>query len=136
MELGVLRCLRDGAGGAGEGDEVQAYEFCRDPPPGAAGLALGDVDEQQREPGEQDVRADAVLESVEDRPQLDRGLGVAEAALGLEQVPLAERDVLGAGRGRWWRAGAQPSVVAVAARTRRQFHQARAIGARPVRSAA
>jgi hypothetical protein len=89
MELGVLRCLRDGAGGAGEGDEVQAYEFCRDPPPGAAGLALGDVDEQQREPGEQDVRADAVLESVEDRPQLDRGLGVAEAALGLEPVPLA-----------------------------------------------
>ncbi len=49
-----------------------------------------------REPGEQDVRADAVLEAVEDGAQLDGGLQVAEAAFGFEQVLVAERDVLGA----------------------------------------
>ena len=45
---------------------------------------------------EQDVGADAVLEAVKDGPQLERGLQVAEAAFGLEQVLVAERDVLGA----------------------------------------
>ena len=70
-------------------------EFERDPPPGLAGLAFGDADQQQREPAEQDVRADAVLEAVEDGPQLERGLQVAEAAFGFEQVLVAERDVLG-----------------------------------------
>ena len=97
LALGVceLGGLRDRAGGAGEGDEVQAAEFERDPPPGLAGLAFGDADQQQREPGEQDVRADAVLEAVKDGAQLDRGLQVAEAAFGFEQVLVAERDVLG-----------------------------------------
>ena len=74
---------------------MQPPELERDPPPGVVGLAFGDADQQQREPGEQHVRADAVLEVVEDWPQLDRGLQVAEAAFGFEQVLVAERDVLG-----------------------------------------
>jgi hypothetical protein len=95
--LGVceLGGLRDRAGGAGEGDEVQTAEFERGAPPGLVGVALGDADQQQREPGEQYVRADAVLEAVKDGTQLDRGLQVAEAAFGFEQVLVAERDVFG-----------------------------------------
>jgi hypothetical protein len=94
LELGELGGLRDGAGGAGEGDEVQPLEFEGDASPRVAGLALGDADQEQREPGEQDVRADPVLVAVEDGPQLDRGLHVAEAALGLEQALVAQGDVL------------------------------------------
>jgi hypothetical protein len=82
LGVGELGRLRDGAGGVGEGDEAQAPEFERDAPPGLAGLAFGDADQQQREPREQDVRANAVLEAMEDGAQLDRGLEVAEAAFG------------------------------------------------------
>jgi len=57
---------------------------------------FGDPDQQQREPGEQHVRADAVLKAVEDGAQLECGLEVAEAAFGFEQVLVAERHVLGA----------------------------------------
>jgi hypothetical protein len=99
LGVGELCGLRDGAGGAGEGDELQALEFERDPAPGLVGLALGDADQEQREPAEQDVRADAVLEAVEDGPELERGLQIAEAAFGFEQVLVAERDVLGARSG-------------------------------------
>jgi hypothetical protein len=95
LVVGELGGLQDRAGGAGEGDEVQAAKLERDAPPRVAGLAFGDADEQQRQPGQQHVGADAVLEAVEDRAQLDRGLRVAKAALGFEQVLVAQRDVLG-----------------------------------------
>ncbi len=36
-----------------------------------------------------------MLEAVKDRAQLERGLEVAEAAFGFEQVLVAERDVFG-----------------------------------------
>lgn len=65
--------MRDGAGGAGEGDEVQAAELERDGSPRLAGLAFGDADQQQRQPGQQDVRADAVFEAVKDGAQCERG---------------------------------------------------------------
>ena len=55
----------------------------------------GEPDHQQREPAEQDVGADAGLEPMQHRAQLDGRLHIAEAAFGLEQVPVAERDVLG-----------------------------------------
>jgi hypothetical protein len=42
------------------------------------------------------VGADAVLEPVEDRPQQQAGLEVAEAALGFEQVLVAQGGVFGA----------------------------------------
>src|SRR5439155_4424381 len=91
--------LLDVAGGAGEGDEVQALEFAAQVAPGVAGLALCEADQQQRQPADQDVRADAVLEAVEDRAQAQDALQIAERALGLEQVLVAERDVLGADGG-------------------------------------
>jgi len=74
---------------------VQALHVQRDPSPRLGGLAFGDADQQQREPGEQDVRADAVLEAVKDGAQLDRALQVAEAAFGFEEVLVAQRDVFG-----------------------------------------
>ena len=65
-----------------------------DPPPALAGAAFGDADQQQREPADDHVGVDAVLEPVEDRPQLERRLEVAEGAFGLAQVLVAERDLL------------------------------------------
>jgi len=47
---------------------VQAAELEGDAPPGLIGLAFGDADQEQREPREQDVRADAVLEAVKEGP--------------------------------------------------------------------
>ena len=44
----------------------------------SAGASFGDADEQQGEPAEQDVGADAWFEAVEDGPQLEGGLQVAE----------------------------------------------------------
>src|SRR6476659_5320850 len=55
-----------GACAAGEGDGVDAAEFGGDAPPGRPGAAFGDADEQQRQPADQDVGADAVLKPVED----------------------------------------------------------------------
>lgn len=59
---GVLRA----AGRAGECDEVQALHVQRDPSPRLVGLAFGDADQQEGQPAEQDVRADAVFDAVED----------------------------------------------------------------------
>ena len=66
--------LLDLPGGAGEGDEVEAFELAAEVAPGVAGLALAEADEQQREPADQDVRADAVLEAVEDGAQAQDAL--------------------------------------------------------------
>ena len=46
----------------------RALEFEGDLSPGVAGLAFGDADQEEREPADQDVGADAVLEAVEDGP--------------------------------------------------------------------
>jgi hypothetical protein len=75
---------------------VQAAKLQVDPPPALAGLAFGDADQQQGQPAQQDVGADAPLQAVPDRAQLQGGLQVAEGALGLQQVLVAKRDVLGA----------------------------------------
>jgi hypothetical protein len=66
------------AGGAGERDEVEAFELAAQVAPGVAGLAFAEADEQQREPADQDVRADALLEAVEDRAQAQDALEVAD----------------------------------------------------------
>jgi hypothetical protein len=65
------------------------------PPTLPLGLGLGDPDQQQREPAEDDVRADAVFLAVADGAQVQRRLDVAPAALDLEQLLVAQRDVLG-----------------------------------------
>ncbi len=76
--------------------KVDALEFVAQVAPGVAGLAFAEAHEQQREPADQDVGADALLEAVEDRAQGKDAMEVAEGALGFEQVLVAERDVLGA----------------------------------------
>ena len=93
---GELGCLADAAGVALEGDEVEPFELTAEVAPGVVGLAFGDPDEQEREPADEDVGADALLEAVEDRAEPEGALEVAEGAFGLEQVLVAERGVFGA----------------------------------------
>src|SRR5215218_7909674 len=88
--------LDDRAGLAGQGDLGQTAGFAFNPPPTLLTGALGDAGQQQRQPAQQDVGADAVLQPVEDRAQQQLGLQVPEATLGLQQVLVAQRDVLGA----------------------------------------
>jgi hypothetical protein len=61
--------------------------------PGVAGGGLGDADEQQREPAQHDVRADAVFEAVVDGAQFEGGLHVAPAAFDFEELLAAKGDV-------------------------------------------
>ena len=51
--------LPEGAGRAGPGDGVLALELGADAVPGLAGGVLGDADEEEGEPAEDDVGADA-----------------------------------------------------------------------------
>ncbi len=53
--------LGDPAVGGGEGDQVHPVELMADVAPGLAGGGLGDPDEQQGQPAQLDVGADAVL---------------------------------------------------------------------------
>src|SRR5579875_2687005 len=57
--------------GAGEGAGVEAVELAAGAGPGDAGGGLGDADEQEGEPAEDDMGADALLEPVIDRPQVN-----------------------------------------------------------------
>src|SRR5437870_3230511 len=66
---GELGALAEGAGGAFEGADVQLLELLTEPVPGVAGGGLGDPDQQQRQPAQDDVGSDAVLEPVVDRAQ-------------------------------------------------------------------
>ena len=50
-------------------DEVHAVELVADVAPGVACRVLNDPDEEEHEPAELDVAADAVLAVMEDRPQ-------------------------------------------------------------------
>jgi hypothetical protein len=85
----------DRSGRPSESDPVPPAQLSGEGAPGLAAAPLGEPDHQQREPAEQDVGADAGLEPMQHRAQLDGRLHIEEAAFGLEQVPVAERDVLG-----------------------------------------
>jgi hypothetical protein len=60
---------------------------------------LGDPDQQQRQPAQQHVGADALLLAVVDRAQLEVGLHVAPAALDVGELFVPGRDVLCRERG-------------------------------------
>jgi hypothetical protein len=62
--------------------------------PGLIGAGLGDADDDEPEEADQHVGADAIGLAVEDGPQAQDSLEVAEGALGLEQLLVAQRDVL------------------------------------------
>ena len=93
LGLGGAGAAFDGAGGAGEGAEVHLVEVVVQVRPGVAGGVLGDADEQQGEPAQHDVGADAVFKAVVDGAQLEGGLHVAPAAFDFEELFVAERDV-------------------------------------------
>jgi hypothetical protein len=61
-----------------------------------AAAAFGDAGQQQGQPADQDVGADAVFQAVEHRTQQQGGLEVAEATFGLEEVLVSEGGVFGA----------------------------------------
>jgi hypothetical protein len=62
---GEFGALMHPAGVAGELPDVQRLELLADPPPGQCrDLGLGDADEQQRQPAQQHVGADAVFLAV------------------------------------------------------------------------
>ena len=111
MGLAQRGGLLDGAGRAFERDEVEALQLGRDPPPALPGRAFGDSDQQQREPADDHVGVDAVLEPVEDGKEFQGGLEVAEGAFCFAQVLVAERDLLGREVG----VGAGEQVLAVEA---------------------
>ena len=81
--------------GAGEGAEVHLVECVSQVPPGVVGAGLGDADQQEGEPAQHDVGADAVLEAVEHRAQFERGFHVPPAAFDFEELLVAHGDVLG-----------------------------------------
>jgi hypothetical protein len=74
------------------GPSSRRSEFGGDAAPGHAGAAFGHTYQQQRQPAQQHLAADAVF----DRPQQQAGLQVEEPALGFEQVLVSEGGVLGA----------------------------------------
>jgi len=77
---GEVGGLPEGAGGAGEGAEGELGELAGDLVPGGSGGGLGDADEEQGEPAEDDVGADPLLQPVVDRAQVDDLLEVPPAA--------------------------------------------------------
>ena len=64
--------------------------------PGLAGAGLDDPDQEQREPAEHDVGADALFEAVVDRAQVEDLFHVPPAAFDFQELLVAQRDI---GRG-------------------------------------
>ena len=74
---GELGGLPEGAGRAGEGAEGELAELVADLVPGGAGGGLGDADQQQGEPSQEDVGADPLFQPVAGGPQVDYLLSFA-----------------------------------------------------------
>jgi hypothetical protein len=68
LGLGQFGALAEGTGGSFEYADVEFLQVVAEVVSGLAGGDLDDADEEQREPAEDDVGADAVFESVVDRP--------------------------------------------------------------------
>ncbi len=71
LGLGEAGDLLERAGGAGEGPGVEALELEAGLEPGRVGLGLDDADEEEGEPAEDAVGADAFFEPVVVGPQVD-----------------------------------------------------------------
>src|SRR6266702_7415979 len=93
LGFGDLGALPERAGGAGERADVDAPEFAAQVRPGAAAGVLGDPGEQEGEPAEDDVGADALFLAVADRAEVDDLLHVAPASLDFEELLVSEGDV-------------------------------------------
>src|SRR6266516_4103827 len=93
--FGQFGALAEQAGGSGEGAHVQALEVTADGGPGLAGRRFDDAHEEQGEPAQRDVGADAFFEAVVDRSEVDDLFHVPPTAFDLEELLVADRDVLG-----------------------------------------
>jgi hypothetical protein len=74
---------------------VEALELLAGAGPGGGGAGLDDAGEQQGQPAQQHVGADAVFEPVVDRAQVEQLFHVAPAAFDLQELLVAQGDVLG-----------------------------------------
>jgi hypothetical protein len=79
-------------------NQVQAVEFVADVAPGIVGGVLDDADEQQRQPAQLHMRADAVLAVAEHRAQPQRALHVPPAALDRDQLLVGGGEIVGGQR--------------------------------------
>jgi hypothetical protein len=95
LPAGEGGALRDAPVGGGQGDQVHAVEFVAQVAPGVAGAGFGDPDEQQCQPTQLDVGADAVFAVVVDRAQPEAGFAVTPATLDGEQLFVGGGQVLG-----------------------------------------
>jgi hypothetical protein len=77
------------------GADVDAVELAADVRPGVPAGVLGVPGQEQGEPAEEDVGADAFFLAVVDGAQVDDLFDVAPAALDLQELLVAEGDVLG-----------------------------------------
>jgi hypothetical protein len=89
-----LGALERPAGGAVELAEVQALELAPGGRPRQVGLDLDHAGEQQSEEAEQHVRANALVFAVIDGAQFEGVLEGAPAAFDLDQLLVAERDLV------------------------------------------
>jgi len=78
----------------GQGDQVHAVQLVAGVAPGVAGGVLHHPDQQQDQPAQLDVGADAVLAVVEHRTQPEAALQVAPAAFDLHQLLVGVDQVL------------------------------------------
>src|SRR4051794_35835908 len=95
LRLGGVGALAEGPGGGGGGGGVGAVEGGARVGAGGAGAGVGDAGEQEREPAQHDVGADALFEAVVDRAQVEDLFHVPPAALDLEELLVAQGDVGG-----------------------------------------
>ena len=81
LDRGDLGALAEDPGGAVEGADGDPVELAAQFRPGGAAGVLGDAGQEEGEPAEDDVGADALLFAVVDGAEVDDLLHVAPAAL-------------------------------------------------------
>src|SRR5689334_5293385 len=89
---GDLGALAEGSCRAGEGADGDPVELTAQLGPGLAAGVLGDAGQEQGEPAEDEVGADALFFAVVDRAQVDDLLEVSPAALDFQELPVAQGD--------------------------------------------
>jgi len=95
LGLGELGGLPERPGRAGKRAQGEQVQLVGDLGPRDAGSGLRDADQQQGQPAQDDVGADAFFLAMVDRAQVDDLLEVAPAALDFQQLLIPQRDVLG-----------------------------------------
>jgi len=91
---GQCGALGGPAVGGGQGDQVQAVELVTDVAPGVTDGGLDDPDEQQRQPAQLHVGADAVLAVVKHRAQPERALHVPPPSFDRDQLLVGGGEIV------------------------------------------